>query len=53
MAPGFIKTTAATGLIERFASNQAMRPTAGRRRLKFPMTQTSSPATTRVLASGG
>ncbi len=33
-------------------SNQAMQPTAGRRTLKFPMTQTSSPAETRPLASG-
>ena len=35
------------------ASNQAMQPTPGRRTLKISMTPTSSPATTRALASGG
>ncbi len=34
-------------------SNHAMQPTAGRRTLKFSMTQTSSSAATRALASGG
>ncbi len=34
-------------------SNQAMQPTAGRRTLKFAMTQTSPPAATRALASDG
>ncbi len=35
------------------ASNHAMQPTAGRRTLKILITPTSSPAATRVLASGG
>jgi hypothetical protein len=35
------------------APNRAMQPTAGRRTLKFSMTQTSAPATMRALASGG
>ena len=34
-------------------SNQAMQPSTGRRTLKFPVSQTSSPATTRALASVG
>ena len=33
--------------------NQATQPTTGRRTPKFSMTQTSSPAATRALASGG
>jgi hypothetical protein len=34
-------------------SNQAMQPTTGRRTPKFLVTQTSDPAATRALASGG
>jgi TonB family protein len=34
-------------------SNHSMQPTAGRRTPKLSMTQTSHPATTRALASGG
>ena len=44
--------------VEKFGSisqrpNQAMQPTAGRRTAEISMTQTSTPATTRALASGG
>jgi hypothetical protein len=34
-------------------TNNAMQPTPGRRTIKFSMTQTSIPAATRALASGG
>jgi hypothetical protein len=37
----------------RQTSNHAMQPTAGRRTSKFPVTQTSTPAAVRALASGG
>ncbi len=40
-------------LQQRETSNHAMQPTPGRRTTKFSMTQTSSLAATRALASGG
>ncbi len=42
-----------TAALPRLKPKPAMQATAGRRTLKFPMTQISSPAATRAFASGG